>query len=179
MTEGGAMTEPGDALDDATNDGVLDQIDRLGVEYEVVPCDPALADTAAFCAAYGFELDESANAIVVVGKSEPRTYAACLVLANTRLDVNGVVRRRLGARKASFASADETIELTGMRIGGVTPFGLAGKLPIWIDARVMDLDRVIVGGGSRARKLLVPPGALAALEGAEVVADLAKPLDPA
>ncbi len=172
------MSEPDNALNDVTTDSVLAQIDRLGVEYEVVPCDPALADTAAFCEAYGFGLEESANAIVVVGKSEPRTYAACLVLANTRLDVNGLVRRRLGAKKASFASADETVELTGMRIGGVTPFGLAGQLPIWIDARVMDLDRVIVGGGSRDRKLLVPPSALTALDGAEVVVDLAKPLDP-
>jgi prolyl-tRNA editing enzyme YbaK/EbsC (Cys-tRNA(Pro) deacylase) len=169
------MGQPGEV----PNDEVLDQIDKLGVDYEVVPCDPLLADTAAFCEAYGFGLHESANAIVVVGKSEPRTYAACLVLANTRLDVNGVVRRRLGAKKASFASADETIELTGMRIGGVTPFGLAGKLPIWIDSRIMDLDRVIVGGGSRARKLLVTPAGLAALNGVEIVADLARPLDPA
>ncbi|MGH9134610.1 MAG: YbaK/EbsC family protein [Ilumatobacteraceae bacterium] len=168
------MSEAGDATDDP----VLAQIDGLGVDYEVVPCDPDLADTAAFCEAYGFGLDESANAIVVVGKSEPRTYAACLVLANTRLDVNGVVRRRLGAKKASFASADETIELTGMRIGGVTPFGLAGRLPIWIDARIVDLDRVIVGGGTRDRKLLVPPSALTALAGAEVVPDLAKQVAP-
>ena len=160
------------------SDEVLEAIDRLGVEYDVVACDPALADTAAFCAAYGFDLDESANAIVVVGKAEPRVYASCLVLANTRLDVNGVVRRRLGVKKASFASAEETVELTGMRIGGVTPFGLAGRLPIWIDARVMDLERVIVGGGTRDRKLLVPPAALAALAGAEVVADLAKPVAP-
>jgi prolyl-tRNA editing enzyme YbaK/EbsC (Cys-tRNA(Pro) deacylase) len=172
------VTEPEHALNGPTADAVLDQIDRLGVEYEVVPCDPALADTTAFCAAYGFGLEESANAIVVVGKTEPRTYAACLVLANTRLDVNGLVRRRLGAKKASFASADETVELTGMRIGGVTPFGLAGQLPIWIDARIMDLDRVIVGGGSRDRKLLVPPAALAALDGSEIIPDLAKPLDP-
>ena len=173
MTEAGSVSH----LGKVPNDEVIDQIDKLGVDYEVVPCDPLLADTAAFCEAYGYGLDESANAIVVVGKSEPRTYAACLVLANTRLDVNGVVRRRLGAKKASFASADDTIELTGMRIGGVTPFGLAGKLPIWIDSRIMDLDRVIVGGGSRARKLLVAPAALAALVGVEIVADLAKALD--
>ena len=144
------MSEP----DGTPNDGVLDQIDRLGVEYEVVPCDPALADTAAFCEAYGFGLEESANAIVVVGKSEPRTYAACLVLANTRLDVNGLVRRRLGAKKASFASADETIELTGMRIGGVTPFGLAGQSA--------DLDRRPDHGtrpGDRRRRLPRPQAA--------------------
>ena len=145
-----------------------------GLGFEVVPCDPALADTAAFCAAYGYRPDQSANAIVVVGKSEPRVYAACLVLATTRLDVNGVVRRRFGVKKASFASADETIEITGMQIGGVTPYGLPPGLPIWIDSRVMACEKVIVGGGSRDRKLLVPPGSLAALPGAEVVEALAK-----
>jgi prolyl-tRNA editing enzyme YbaK/EbsC (Cys-tRNA(Pro) deacylase) len=139
-----------------------------------VPCDPALADTGEFCAAYGYTLDQSANAIVVVGKAEPRVYASCLVLATTRLDVNGVVRRRLGVKKASFASADETIELTGMQIGGVTPYGLPGNLPLWIDRRIMDCEQVIVGGGSRDRKLLVPPQSLAALPCAEVVDDLAK-----
>jgi prolyl-tRNA editing enzyme YbaK/EbsC (Cys-tRNA(Pro) deacylase) len=97
-----------------------------------------------------------------------------MVLATTRLDVNGVVRRRLGVKKASFASAEETIEITGMEIGGVTPYGLPPGLPIWIDSRAMDCDQVIVGGGSRDRKLLVPPASLAALPGAEVVVDLAK-----
>ncbi len=157
------------------SDQVLDAAAATGHPYEVVECDPDLADTAAFCEAYGFGLDQSANAIVVVGKSEPRVYVACLVLATCRLDVNGVVRKRLGVKKASFASADETIEMTGMMIGGVTPYGLPGGLPLWIDARVMDVDQVIVGGGSRDRKLLVPPASLAALPGAEVVEGLAKP----
>jgi len=141
-----------------------------------VPCDPDLADTAAFCEAYGYRPEQSANAIIVVGKTEPRVYACCLVLATSRLDVNGVVRRRLGARKASFASADETIDLTGMQIGGVTPFGLPESLPLWIDAAVMGVDDVIVGGGSRDRKLLVPPTALTGLPGAIVVDDLATPI---
>jgi prolyl-tRNA editing enzyme YbaK/EbsC (Cys-tRNA(Pro) deacylase) len=141
-----------------------------------VPCDPGLADTAAFCEAYGYRPDQSANAIVVVGKGDPRTYVACLVLATTRLDVNGVVRKRLGVKKASFASADETVEITGMQIGGVTPYGLPDGLPIWIDAAVMAVDRVIVGGGSRDRKLLVPPASLAAIPGAEVVEGLARPV---
>ncbi len=155
---------------------MLTAAEATGHPYEVVPCDPALADTAEFCEAYGYGLDQSANAIVVVGKSDPRVYAACLVLATTRLDVNGVVRRRLGVRKASFANAEETAELTGMQIGGVTPYGLPGGLALWIDARIMDVPEVIVGGGSRDRKLLVPPESLAALPGAEVVDDLAKPL---
>lgn len=159
------------------SDPVLAAAAGTGQPYEVVACDPDLADTAAFCEHYGYRLDQSANAIVVVGKSEPRVYVACLVLATTRLDVNGVVRKRLGVKKASFASGDETVELTGMRIGGVTPYGLPAGLPIWIDGRIMAIPDVIVGGGSRDRKLLVPPASLAALPGAEVVADLAKPVD--
>src|SRR3954469_22634793 len=81
---------------------------ELHVEHEIVPCDPALADTAAFCAEYGYELEDSANTIVIVGKSDPRRYVACLVLASTRLDVNGAVRAKLGVRRASFADADTT-----------------------------------------------------------------------
>jgi len=162
-------------MSDAAPDVVLDAARATGHAVEIVPCDPELADTAAFCEAYGYGLDQSANAIVVVGKGDPRLYVCCLVLATTRLDVNGVVRKRLGRKKASFASADETAEMTGMRIGGVTPYGLPDGLPIWIDGRVVECERVIVGGGSRDRKLLVPPASLMALPGAEVVDDLAKP----
>ena len=159
------------------SDTVLHAARATGFDVDVVPCDPGLADTAAFCEAYGYGLDQSANAIVVVGKGYPRIYVCCLVLATTRLDVNGVVRKRLERKKASFASADETAEITGMEIGGVTPYGVPPDLPIWIDARVMTCERVIVGGGSRDRKLLVPPASLAALPGAEVVDDLAKPAE--
>ena len=144
-----------------------------GHPYTTIDCDPDLADTAAFCQAYGYALDQSANAIIVVGKSEPKTYVACVILATTRLDVNGTVRKRLGVKKASFAAADETTTITGMMIGGVTPYGLPTGLPIWIDERVMSVPEVIVGGGSRDRKFLVPPESLAALPGAEIVAGLA------
>jgi len=161
------------------SDGVLAAAEATGQGYEVVPCDPDLADTAAFCATYGYRLDQSANAILVVGKSDPRVYAVCLVLANTRLDVNGLVRRRFGVKKASFASAEETIEITGMEIGGVTPYGLRDGLPIWIDSRIMACEQVIVGGGSRDRKLLIPPESLNALPNAEVVEDLAKSAETA
>ena len=160
------------------SDPVLDQLTALGVAHEIVPCDPALADTAAFCEAYGYAADDSANAIVVAGKADPRRYVCCLVLSSARLVVNGTVRKTLGVRKASFASGDETRELTGMEIGGVTPFGLPDGLPIWIDAAVMTRDRVIVGGGSRDRKILCPPAALAAIPGATVVDGLAKPPPP-
>jgi prolyl-tRNA editing enzyme YbaK/EbsC (Cys-tRNA(Pro) deacylase) len=150
-------------------------------DVEVVACDPALADTADFCAAYGYAMEDSANAIVVAGKasgaSVPPVYAACVVLATTRLDVNRAVRRRLGTKKASFAPPDATAELTGMTMGGVTPFGLPPGLPLWIDARVMERARIVVGGGSRSAKVVGPPSMLLTIPDAEVVADLAVDID--
>jgi prolyl-tRNA editing enzyme YbaK/EbsC (Cys-tRNA(Pro) deacylase) len=145
----------------------------LGVAHELFACDPALADTAQFCAAYDFSLEDAANTIVVVGKSEPRVYAACIVLAPHRLDVNRSVRARLGTRRASFAGADETSTLTGMAIGGVTPFGLPPDLPIWVDAAVMARRRIVLGGGSRSWKVIAPPSILLALPNVEVVEGLA------
>ncbi|HET7028928.1 MAG TPA: YbaK/EbsC family protein [Candidatus Limnocylindrales bacterium] len=143
--------------------------------YELFPCDPALADTAAFCAAYGFAPEDSANTIVVVGKSNPPVYAACVVLATHRLDVNRTVRDRLGTRKASFASPDETRDLTGMEIGGVTAFGLPPDLPLWVDAAVMARARIVLGGGSRSWKVIAPPSILQTLPGVEVIEGLAGP----
>ena len=142
---------------------------------EIVECDPALADTAAFCAAYGYSPADSANAIVVIGKSDPPRYALCVALATTRLDVNNAVRARLGTRKASFAPAEATAALTGMTIGGVTPISLPDGLPIWIDAAVMDRDRIVVGGGSRRCKVVGPPAMLLERPGVEVVDALAMP----
>jgi prolyl-tRNA editing enzyme YbaK/EbsC (Cys-tRNA(Pro) deacylase) len=156
---------------------VRDRVARLATAgVEIVDCDPALADTAAFCAAYGYALDDSANAIVVIGKVEPPKFALCLVLATTRLDVNKAVRARLGVRKASFAPAELTTELTGMTIGGVTPFATPPGLPIWVDTAVMARDRIVVGGGSRGCKVVGPPAMLLELDGVEVVDGLAQPL---
>ena len=155
-------------------DVVVEHLESTGVPYEIVPCDPDLADTAQFCAAYGFDLADSANTIIVVGKSDPRVYAACVVLADSRLDVNGVVRKRFGTRKASFASGEETMSITGMAIGGVTAAGLPADLPLWIDGRVMQRERIVLGGGGRDRKIVAPPALLAALPLAEVVEGLAK-----
>jgi prolyl-tRNA editing enzyme YbaK/EbsC (Cys-tRNA(Pro) deacylase) len=149
------------------------QLDPLGVDYELFPCDPSLADTAAFCAAYGFAPEDSANTIVVIGKSDPPRFAACVTLAPYRLDVNRTVRDRLGTRKASFAPTEVTAELTGMQIGGVTVFGLPDGMPIWVDARVMGRDRIVLGGGSRSWKVIAPPAILEALAGMEVVDGLA------
>lgn len=149
------------------------QLLPLGEPYELFPCDPALADTAAFCAAYGFDPEDSANTIVVIGKSTPPRFAACVTLAPYRLDVNRAVRDRLGTRKASFAPAEQTAELTGMQIGGVTVFGLPADLPIWVDARVMARDRIVLGGGSRSWKVIAAPAILRRLPNVEVVEGLA------
>jgi prolyl-tRNA editing enzyme YbaK/EbsC (Cys-tRNA(Pro) deacylase) len=150
-------------------------LDALGLDYEVIDCDPAFADTAAFCDRYGYAPDICANCIVVVGKTDPPRYAACLVLATTRLDVNRTVKRLLGVRKASFATAAQTEALTGMTVGGVTVFGLPADLPVYVDAAVLQRDRVILGGGSRALKLLVASNGLCRLPNVEVVDGLATP----
>jgi prolyl-tRNA editing enzyme YbaK/EbsC (Cys-tRNA(Pro) deacylase) len=146
-------------------------LERIDVPYEIVECDPALADTANFVAAYGYSLEDSANAIVVIGKSDPPRYAACVVLANTRLDVNRAVKRKLGVR-ASFASAEDVARLTGMTLGGVTPIGITG-IPIWVDARVMTRERIIIGGGNRSSKIVTSPEIFRSLPNAEIVEGLA------
>jgi prolyl-tRNA editing enzyme YbaK/EbsC (Cys-tRNA(Pro) deacylase) len=152
---------------------VRSALDALGIEYTLVPCDPELADTAAFCTAYGYDTGDSANTIIVQTRDKPPRYVACVLLATTRLDVNGTVRRRLG-RKASFADAEHTVEITGMTLGGVTAVGLPPGLPLWIDRRVMEREQVILGAGSRHWKVIAAPAFLAALPGAEVVDGLAR-----
>jgi prolyl-tRNA editing enzyme YbaK/EbsC (Cys-tRNA(Pro) deacylase) len=142
----------------------------------VAPIDADLADTAAFCEAYGVGLDVSANCVVIAGKREGAIrYAACVVLATTRADVNGVARRALDVRKASFAPMADAVELTGMEYGGITPIGLPEDWPILVDARVVATPRVIVGSGVRRSKIALPGAALAALAGARVMEGLARP----
>jgi prolyl-tRNA editing enzyme YbaK/EbsC (Cys-tRNA(Pro) deacylase) len=159
--------------DETGRDWLEGHLRDLGQPYELFPCDPALADTAAFCAAYNFDPEDSANTIVVIGKSDPPRFAACVTLAPYRLDVNRAVRDRLGTRKASFAPADATADLTGMQIGGVTVFGLPADLPIWVDSRVMARERIVLGGGSRSWKVIATPAILRALPRMEVVQGLA------
>jgi prolyl-tRNA editing enzyme YbaK/EbsC (Cys-tRNA(Pro) deacylase) len=159
--------------DDADREWLEAHLRELREPYELFPCDPALADTAAFCEAYGFDPEDSANTIVVIGKADPPRFAACVTLAPYRLDVNRTVRDRLGTRKASFAPAEVTAELTGMQIGGVTVFGMPSDLPIWVDARVMARERIVLGGGSRSWKVIATPAILRALPGVEVVEGLA------
>jgi prolyl-tRNA editing enzyme YbaK/EbsC (Cys-tRNA(Pro) deacylase) len=141
----------------------------------VAAIDPELADTAAFCAEYGSPLEASANCVVVAGKrAGEERFAACLVLATTRADVNGVVRKRLDVRKASFAPMDTAVELTGMAYGGITPLGLPADWALLIDPAVAAAPELVIGSGIRGSKLLVAGQTLAALPNAEVLEALAR-----
>lgn len=138
------------------------------------PIDDSLADTAEFCAAYQVEPADSANCVVIAGRrGELTRYAACVVLATTRADVNTVVRKRLEARKASFASMADAVALTGMEYGGITPIGLPADWALYIDAGVLPRDTVVIGSGLRRSKLALPARLLAELPNAEVVEGLA------
>ena len=151
-------------------------LEASGVEYEIFPCDPELADTAVFCERYGYPLDASANTILVKAKTGGERFVCCVVLANTRLDVNRTVRKRLGARRVSFASADETRAATGMEIGGVTPLALPEEIEVWVDARIMACEWIILGGGHRSHKIKVAPALFERLPSVTVIEGLA--LDP-
>jgi len=158
----------------AADPRVTAAMDSAGVAYETMDIDPDLADTAAFCEAYGIPFENSANAILVASRKPEGHNAVCLVLAHTRLDVNGVVRKKLGIRKVSFAPAELTVDLTGQEIGGVTVFGLPDELPVWVDAGVLDRDWVIVGAGSRSAKIKLDPSQFRELQGFEIIEGLAK-----
>jgi prolyl-tRNA editing enzyme YbaK/EbsC (Cys-tRNA(Pro) deacylase) len=133
---------------------------RFAMQYEVLQCDPALADTAEFCAHYGISADDACNAIVVALKTTPRQFAGCLVRADSKLDVNRKVATALSFKRLSFASAEETAELSGMMIGGVTVVGLPDDVPILIDSRVLERPAVILGGGNRSSKIRLDPNEL-------------------
>ena len=151
---------------------VIVALQKLDVSYELIDIDPNFADTAAFCEKYGYPADRSCNTIIVASKKEPKRYVACVVLAHTRLDVNKRVTKLMDVSKASFASAEEMIALTGMQVGGVTPFSLPAGVPLYIDDRIMALDWIILGGGGRSLKIKTSPEVFRKL-GAEVVSGLA------
>ena len=156
----------------AALDGTL-PADAVGV----AEIDPELADTAAFCERYGVSPDVSANCVVITGRREGQVrYAACVVLATTRADVNGVARRELDVRKASFAPVDDAVAATGMEYGGITPIGLPDGWPILVDAAVASAGAVVVGSGIRGSKIALPGRVLAGMPGAQVVEGLANPV---
>jgi prolyl-tRNA editing enzyme YbaK/EbsC (Cys-tRNA(Pro) deacylase) len=136
--------------------------------------DPTFADTTAFCEAYDIGMDVSANCVIVEAKRAEKTwYAACVVLATSKADINGIVRKHLGARKISFAPMDKAVSMTGMEYGGITPIGLPIDWPVIVDSRVNSTEKVIIGSGLRKSKLLIPGKLLASLPNA-LVLDIAK-----
>lgn len=159
--------------DDPIERRVVDHLEALDATYEVIECDPAWADTAAFCERYGYPPEISANAILVASRKPEGRHGLCLALATTRLDVNHTVRELLDVKRLSFASPELTIEVTGMTIGGVTPFGAPEGLPVFVDDRIVALGRCIVGGGSRSMKVVVDPEVFGRMPGVAVVRGLA------
>jgi prolyl-tRNA editing enzyme YbaK/EbsC (Cys-tRNA(Pro) deacylase) len=173
-----ALDRP-DLLADPVRDA-LAGLDLVGSAIQVAEIDPDLADTAAFCERYQVPLAESANCVLIAGKRGGETrMAAALVLATTRADVNGVLRRLLDARKASFASREVATGETGMEYGGITPYGLPADWPVYLDRAVAAAERVVIGSGLRRSKLVVAGSLLAALPTASVVDGLATPVGPA
>jgi prolyl-tRNA editing enzyme YbaK/EbsC (Cys-tRNA(Pro) deacylase) len=146
-------------------------------EVGVTEIDPTLSDTAAFVEAYGVPPEASANCVVIAGRREgAERVAACVVLATTRADVNGAVRRLLDVRKCSFLGTDEAVERTGMEYGGITPVGLPTGWRVLVDARVAQVPAAVVGSGVRRSKLVLPGPVLAGMPGVEVVEGLARPV---
>ncbi len=151
------------------------ELDAFDIRHEELACDPALADTTVFCEHYGFTLEQAANTILVASrKVEPTQYALCVVLGTTRLDVNKKVCELLDVKRASFADAETTRALTGMKIGGVVAIGTDTEIPVYIDSRVLEQEKVVMGGGNRTSKLVLNPQELLKLPNVQLVEDLAK-----
>jgi len=151
---------------------VREVLDGFALSHEMVEIDPQYADTAAFCAQYGYPMEQSANTIIVGSKKEPKRYCACVVRATRRLDVNHTVRKLLGVSRLSFADPEETHALTGMMLGGVTVFALPPDLPIYVDEGLMAMPWIILGGGSRSLKVRIAPDVFRVLPGATVIPGL-------
>ena len=145
-------------------------------EVAVVEIDPDLADTAALTEAYSLPLEASVNCVLVAGsRGGEERIAACLVAADTRADVNTVVRKLLDVRKASFLPMDRAVAESGMEYGGITPIGLPPAWRVLVDAAVLTVPAAMIGSGVRRSKIILPGSALGDLPGAEVVAELGRP----
>ena len=151
---------------------VVSTLQSLAIPHELIQIDPEYADTAEFCEKYGYTLESSGNTIIVASKRGAKKYCACIVQGSARLDVNKTVKRLMSVSRASFASADETMRLTGMMIGGVTAFALPPDMPVYADAKLRARDYVILGSGSRSSKIKVAPDAIAKIPGAQFVEGL-------
>ena len=147
---------------------------NLEVIYEWIEVDPEYADTAEFCERYGFTMEESGNTIIVASKRGEKKFAACIVLGMDKLDVNKKVRNLMKVSRLSFANSEDTMEITGMMIGGVTPYMLPDSIPLYIDSKIMNLESIILGGGSRSGKLRLSPKELLKIPSAEIIEGLSQ-----
>ncbi|MEO5950020.1 MAG: YbaK/EbsC family protein [Candidatus Saccharimonadales bacterium] len=155
---------------------VANTVTLNNLEVEEIACDPDFADTAVFSEKYGFTIEQGANTIIVASrKIEPTRYAVCVVLASTRLDVNKAVTKLMEVKKASFADAEVTRQLSEMEIGGVTAVGI-DNIPIYVDGAVFGQLKVVMGGGNRSSKILLNPNELLKLSNVRRVEGLAKPV---
>ena len=157
---------------------VISSLQATGVSYEVIDIDPKYADTLEFCEQYDYRVEECGNTIIVRSKRGEKKFSACVVLGSDRIDVNRRVKALMQVSRLSFASADDTRELTGMEIGGVTPFNLPTDIAIYVDAKVMQLDSVILGSGSRASKITVAPSVFEQLLNTEIIEGLSLSPEP-
>ncbi len=154
---------------------VVETLNGLGVPHEIIRIDPDFADTAQFCKEYDYPLAHCANTIIVGSRRGPKQFSACVVLGTDRLDVNKTVKGLMNVSRASFAAPEDTQELTGMMIGGVTPFALPEDLPIYADQNLMDVEYLIFGSGSRSSKLKLAPGDLSKIPNLRFVPGLSLP----
>ena len=149
-------------------------LESTKLDFEIMDCEHDLADTNIFCKKYGIKLEDSANTIMVKSKTGELKYAACVLLATTKLDTNKTIRKKLNTHKASFASIEESEKLTNMQIGGVTPIELPKNLPLWVDSRVMQRKVIVLGGGNRTSKIKISPNIFKFISNTEIVTGLAK-----
>ena len=148
---------------------VVSTLNNLGIEHELIQIDPDFADTAQFCEKYGYTLEGSGNTIIVASKRGAKKFCACIVQGSARLDVNKTVKRLMGVSRASFASAEETKDLTGMMIGGVTAFALPDDLPVYADQKLLEQESIILGSGSRSSKIKIAPHDIGKIPGAQFI----------
>ena len=148
---------------------VVSTLNDLGIEHDLIQIDPEFADTAEFCEKYGYTLEGSGNTIIVASKRGAKKYCACIVQGSARLDVNKTVKKLMGVSRASFASAEETMELTGMLIGGVTAFALPEDMPVYADQKLLEQESIILGSGSRSSKIMIAPEEISKIPGAQFI----------
>ena len=149
-------------------------LESTKLDFEIMNCEPDLAETNIFCKKYGIDFEDAANTIMVKSKTGELKYAACVLLATTKLDTNKTIRKKLNTHKVSFASVEESEKLTNMQIGGVTPIELPKNLPLWVDSRVMQRHIIVLGGGNRTSKIKISPNIFDYILNTEIVSGLAK-----